>query len=590
MDWASSKVFPPRHTSKSRPFALRVDYAKKRQTMIGLLPERLNPNRATELQQLVGRQQATQDFAQAMMRYLPPGSLRVFADEATVPTLRHDIARLAENEGGNYSSVWVSAIQNLPALLGNNEITMLHNPAGPHLDQFSYLRSRFARQPFPITGLTHGISHPYNRWDIFSRLLLTPLLPCDSIICTSHAVRVAFSNAIQEVWEGISETGALLPKPQLRLDVIPLGIDVEVFQPRNQEDARRILGLPQKKIMLLYFGRMDAASKGDINPLLLAFRKLVDKHGDRVMLLLAGGCTEQTKQQISQASESLKIKSQIVVRLWPTLTERPLYYAAADIFTSPVETLQESFGLTPLEAMASGLPVVVSNWSGYRDTVIHGQTGFLVETTWADCSQEADAMAPISTWLDHHLRVSQAVAVDVDEIAQHLDTLVSNPELRFTMGASARKHVVSKFRWEQVIQQTFALSEELVRIATHLPDQKSLRRNFEQSNSYRIFGEYASRRLTGEEAVQLTESGRRTVRSKRIALMQPEIKQILDDRLLLSMLNFVRLTQTFHIPTSVNDVCNRIGGRHNQPFIVALNHLMWLVKYDLVHLSGAVAG
>ena len=54
--------------------------------------------------------------------------------------------------------------------------------------------------------------------------------------------------------------------------------------------------------------------------------------------------------------------------------------SAADVFISLVDNIQETFGITPLEAMASGLPVVVSDWDGYRHTVRDGEEGFLIPT------------------------------------------------------------------------------------------------------------------------------------------------------------------------------------------------------------------
>ena len=58
--------------------------------------------------------------------------------------------------------------------------------------------------------------------------------------------------------------------------------------------------------------------------------------------------------------------------------DRKLALAAADLFCSPADNLQETFGLSVLEAMASSLPVVASDWNGYRDLVLHGSTGWLV--------------------------------------------------------------------------------------------------------------------------------------------------------------------------------------------------------------------
>ena len=59
--------------------------------------------------------------------------------------------------------------------------------------------------------------------------------------------------------------------------------------------------------------------------------------------------------------------------------DKKLALAAADLFCSPADNLQETFGLSVLEAMASSLPVVASDWNGYRDLVVqHGSTGWLV--------------------------------------------------------------------------------------------------------------------------------------------------------------------------------------------------------------------
>ena len=54
---------------------------------------------------------------------------------------------------------------------------------------------------------------------------------------------------------------------------------------------------------------------------------------------------------------------------------------AADLVVSLVDNIQETFGLVIVEAMASGLPVVATDWNGYRDLVVDGETGFLVPTT-----------------------------------------------------------------------------------------------------------------------------------------------------------------------------------------------------------------
>ena len=55
-------------------------------------------------------------------------------------------------------------------------------------------------------------------------------------------------------------------------------------------------------------------------------------------------------------------------------------WSAADFFTSLSDNIQETFGLTPVEAMAAGLPIVITDWNGYRDTLEDGIQGIAIPT------------------------------------------------------------------------------------------------------------------------------------------------------------------------------------------------------------------
>jgi glycosyltransferase involved in cell wall biosynthesis len=251
--------------------------------------------------------------------------------------------------------------------------------------------------------------------------------------------------------------------------MIPLGVDTDIYRPRDKADTRRILGLPQDKTIILYFGRVCVYGKMDPTPLLTAFDLLVRKHGESVHLVIAGNIGDYTAQQLNKILPSLPARSQIEIRDKPSLIEGPLYYSASDLYVSPIDTMTESFGISPLEAMSSGLPAVVSDWSGYHETVIHEKTGFHLPTYWGDCNTDIDKMSPIVPWFEHHVVVHQSVAVDLDALVSYMDLLVSNRELRYKMGDSARSHVIENYSWERVVHKMQDLWTELGKIAAVIP-------------------------------------------------------------------------------------------------------------------------
>jgi hypothetical protein len=129
-------------------------------------------------------------------------------------------------------------------------------------------------------------------------------------------------------------------------------------------------------------------------------------------------------------------------------------WQAADLFTSLSDNLQETFGLTVIEAMACGLPVVASDWDGYRDLVAPGETGFLVPTAMVH-----GATADITSRLvfgeiayDQFMaETNQAVAVDLYAAAEAYTRLIGDAALRQSMGAAGRKRVLERFTWAHVV-------------------------------------------------------------------------------------------------------------------------------------------
>lgn len=558
--------------------------------MIGILPPLLNPNKETFPGLLVGSSIASCEFSRAMLRFLPAQTMGLFVHESGQEVVKRDLARLQENEGGNYASAQVWSTHDLPDVLESQTFTAFHNSDAPQLQQLSYIRAQFSTRLFPITCLTHSLSQHNLLWDFVGRLLITPTLACDTVICPSQAIRQVFRNHVEQVQEGMREAGLSGGKEKdIRFDVIPLGVDVEAFRPRDKSDVRRMLGLPADKIILLYFGRIDAATKADLGPLLFTFRDLVQKHGDSLVLLLAGTIPDHVAGHLQRTLQTLGCGEQVLFRQ-PSLIDNPLYYAAADIFVSPSETLQESFGITPVEAMASGLPVVVSDWSGYRETVVHNVTGFLVKTLWSACDSELSCFAPVRPWEDDHLRLSQSTAVDTGELFQYLDILIANPEQRAAMGKAAREHVVNHLSWERVMARCHDLWKELAEIADGLEQDtlcqhKTAHRHLSQPQYFKSFGHFASQQLDGSERLEITAQGQSACCDSESVVVPPGMKNVLNFEALLAVLEMLKTPEFFKPHLTVHEACNKTALRYQFNKQLALAHIMWLLKYGFLRVS-----
>ncbi|MCF0055042.1 glycosyltransferase family 1 protein [Dyadobacter sp. CY356] len=164
-----------------------------------------------------------------------------------------------------------------------------------------------------------------------------------------------------------------------KIKIIPCGFSADEFYPQTKSKARSKLGLPQSDLVLLQLGRI-VPRKG-IDNVIRCLKYLKDIPNVR-LLVVGGSCETPDFENDSEFKRLLAIAKNEGVDDRVEFAGRrdrdqlKFYYQAADFFiTTP---WYEPFGITPLEAMACGTPVIGANVGGIKYTVAHKQTGFLV--------------------------------------------------------------------------------------------------------------------------------------------------------------------------------------------------------------------
>jgi len=260
------------------------------------------------------------------------------------------------------------------------------------------------------------------------------------------------------------------PAARGKVRTIPCGVDLDLFQPLSQAEARAHLGLNGERI-LLFVGRPDPLKGLEI--LLSAANLLEDPEGVRVLVIggeatvpaplppdgaavpspagilapgpggefLDGGrtlpVTLQETPWVSPAGDQeahprdvAKVASPPEVSFLGRVSHQmlPYYYSAADVCVIP--SYYESFGMVALEAMACGVPVVAARVGGLQSTVRDGETGYLIP--W-HCPEP---------------------------FAERLELLLGNETLRSRLGKASRI-VAESYRWSGVADQLMELYDEV---------------------------------------------------------------------------------------------------------------------------------
>jgi len=346
------------------------------------------------------------------------------------------------------------------------QVGTLYYP-GPDLDGAGRLRLRRGGAAYSLCGITHTTAS-HKAMDAMSGLLTGPLMPWDALICTSSAVLDTVKTHFDATVEYLRwRFGSAVKVPRIQTPVIPLGVHSGdyVYSDEERSAARAALGAAEDELVVLYVGRLSFHAKAHPDAMYLGLEAAARATGKKVKMLHAGWFANQgTEDAFRQgaAAAAPSVTAAYVDGRDPKQLRAA--WASADLFVSLSDNIQETFGLTPIEAMAAGLPVVVTGWNGYKDTVRDGVDGFRIATRMPLAGDEGLALRHESGTYnyDRYCAVScQTVSVDLAALTEKLTALLSSEDLRRTMGAAGRERARTDYDWAVVFAQYRGLWDEL---------------------------------------------------------------------------------------------------------------------------------
>ena len=530
----------------------------------------------------MGRNAAGESFLRGFFEHATVSEFWVQVENAAHSNQFTDAARLA----GRSEPVNV-VDRNSLASLGRSG--MVYFP-GPGISVHAYQRGTHGHGSWSLCGITHTTSSA-RAMDALAELVTAPVQPWDAVICTSRAVQDNVRRVLQAQADYLQErlgiTRVVLP----RFPVIPLGVHTQdfVFTESRKADARRSLGIDGEEVVVLFMGRLSFHAKAHPLAMYQAIEAAVRHSGKRAVLVECGWHANDFIAKAFAEAAATACPDVRVVRLDGRKPDaRGLAWASADIFCSLSDNIQETFGITPIEAMAAGLPVVVSDWDGYRDTVRHEIDGFRIPTLMPGAGFGSDLALrhalEIDTYDMYCGHTCAFVAVDVPAATDAFARLFASPELRRKLGAAGQSRARELFDWAAIMPRYEALWSELseIRRSRSAGELKPAGRAWPaRLDPFDAFAAYPTAQLTPETLLCLSDSDvdtawRRITAYRKLAMVnfaktvlppEDEIRQLIE--------------AASQGACSVGDVADVVSPSRR---IEVSRAIIWLVKLDILRI------
>ena len=237
------------------------------------------------------------------------------------------------------------------------------------------------------------------------------------------------AEAVASTSECMARRTSLVGSPK-QLFVTPFGVDESLFQPAPLGDKRGKLVIGTVKTLSKKYG---------IDVLIHAFALAAQELGAWTELSLEITGTGPEEAALKELAVQLGISSAVTFHGAVPHARVPEMLQRLDIFAALSRDDSESFGVAAVEAAACGLPVVVSDAEGLAEVTLHGKTGFVVPKG------------------NHQAAASALVH------------LANDQELRQTLGAAGRQHVLHHYTWDQSLDTMIAAYQMVANEGSTLP-------------------------------------------------------------------------------------------------------------------------
>lgn len=457
---------------------------------------------------LLGRQAAGEGFLKALVRYGRSEDLFCYApsrsDFQEFCKMVRPVART------NQKVHWLDE-RNPPSLARAGALFRPDVLVG----DFAFQRRNVDQRAYSICGVTHTIASRAPQRAI-ADLLTAPVERWDALVCTSVSVRRTVERILEGHAEYLAERCGARPELELKLPVIPLGVDTRAMPEGEAADAARAqlrgsLEIAPDDVVMLFMGRLVFYAKAHPVPLYLAAERAAKQTGKSLVLLLAGwfeNATEEADFKALAAKLCPSVRTVFVDGRKPEI--RRDVWAASDLFISLSDNVQETFGLTPIEAMAAGLPVIVTDWDGYRESVRDGIEGLRVPTLLppAGAARDLASLYGVDTisYSDYVANLAMATAVDVTACETAIVRLVNDPALRKQLGENGKQRARSVYDWSVVVQKYQDLWTELGELRAAGPARfaaKTKAQNPFMPDPFELHAHYPTHVMAGTDRVSL---------------------------------------------------------------------------------------
>lgn len=462
----------------------------------------------------------------------------------------------------------------------------------PLIADFAWRRQQVPGRGYVACGLVHTMSGERIARTV-GDLCIAPMTPSDALICPSASIR----DAVQNLWQIYSEYlnyhfGGKYQCP-VQTPVIPLGIDTQKFiqrsTPELRQSQRAALGVKPDEIVILFVGRLSFATKSHPLPLFMAAEKAAQRVKRKIRLVMYGYFKpSDMEEHFRLLAKEIAHTVQIDFIMNDDARFPQGLWACADIFSSLSENIQESFGLTPVEAMACGIPTVITDWDGYRGSVRDDIDGFLIPTV-SPPPQAGMAVAEYYYNQENYgislIAASQSTGVDIERCADAFVALAENDNKRRQFSQNAQRRALDTFDWKIIIKSYEDLWEQLYKERCSAPVLPVVPRHWQAAhpsypNPWQMFKSFPSHILTLEDKVHVTMSN-----DEVINIMKHDMNYVLPELLITkdSMIDLIDTVRRCQSPLSIGEILSPFPhSEHNK----ILRCIGWMLKHGTCSLGG----